>query len=204
MSRLGILFGVVLAGSACFCSSCGSNSGSSASKANAQGASALAPTVEVVKVVSRKLAITVRLPGELQPYEAVAVFPKVTSFVDWIGVDRGSVVKTGQLMVRLVAPEIVAQGGESQSKLQEAVAQRAESEAKLASEQSTYERLKTASATPGVVAGNDLEVAQKAVEGNRARLNAAEESEKAAKAALQSITEVQGYLQVHAPFDGVV
>jgi len=124
--------------------------------------------------------------------------------VDWIGVDRGSVVKTGQLMVRLVAPEIAAQRGEAQSKLQAAVAQRAESEAKLASEQSTYERLRTASGTPGVVAGNDLEVAQKAVEGYRARLDAAAESEKAAKAALQSITEIQGYLQVRAPFDGVV
>jgi RND family efflux transporter MFP subunit len=191
----------VLAGSIGFCISCGSNS-NPASAANAAAAST--PTVEVTKVVSRKLGITVRLPGELQPYEAVAVFPKITSFVDWIGVDRGSVVKTGQLMVRLVAPEIVAQRGEAQSKLQTAVAQRAESEAKLASEQSTYERLKTASGTPGVVAGNDLEVAQKAVEGSRARLNAAEESEKAAKAALQSVTEIQGYLQVRAPFDGVV
>lgn len=54
------------------------------------------------------------------------------------------------------------------------------------------------------MAGNDLEVAQKAVEGYRARLDAAAESEKAAKAALQSITEIQGYLQVRAPFDGVV
>jgi len=154
--------------------------------------------------VSRKLAVTVRLPGELQPYEVVAVFPKITSFVDWIGVDRGSAVKAGQLMVRLVAPEIAAQRGEAQSKLQAAVAQRAESESKLASEQSTYERLRTASGTPGVVAGNDLEVEQRAVEGNRARLDAAAQSEKAAKAALQSITEIQGYLQVRAPFDGVV
>jgi membrane fusion protein, multidrug efflux system len=193
----------VLACSLGFCISCGSNS---SPVTNAAGASAAAstPTVEVTRVVSRKLAVTVRLPGELQPYEAVAVFPKLTSFVDWIGVDRGSVVKTGQLMARLVAPEIAAQRGEAQSKLQAAVAQRAESEAKLASEQSTYERLRTASGTPGVVAGNDLEVAQKAVEGYRARLEAAAESEKAAKAALQSITEIQGYLQVRAPFDGVV
>jgi membrane fusion protein, multidrug efflux system len=193
----------VLACSLGFCISCGSNS---SPVTNAAGASAAAstPTVEVTRVISRKLAVTVRLPGELQPYEAVAVFPKLTSFVDWIGVDRGSVVKTGQLMARLVAPEIAAQRGEAQSKLQAAVAQRAESEAKLASEQSTYERLRTASGTPGVVAGNDLEVAQKAVEGYRARLEAAAESEKAAKAALQSITEIQGYLQVRAPFDGVV
>jgi membrane fusion protein, multidrug efflux system len=194
----------VLACSLGFCSSCGSNSTPVTNAAGASAAAASTPTVEVTRVVSRKLAVTVRLPGELQPYEAVAVFPKLTSFVDWIGVDRGSVVKTGQLMVRLVAPEIAAQRGEAQSKLQAAVAQRAESEAKLASEQSTYERLRTASGTPGVVAGNDLEVAQKAVEGYRARLEAASESEKAAKAALQSITEIQGYLQVRAPFDGVV
>jgi RND family efflux transporter MFP subunit len=160
--------------------------------------------VEVTKVQSIKLAISVRLPGELQPYEAVAVFPKVTAFVDWIGVDRGSVVKTGQLMARLVAPELAAQRAEAQSKLQGAVAQRAEAEAKLASDESTYQRLKTASATPGVVAGNDLEVAQKAVEGDRARLEAARESAEAAKSALKSVMEIEGYLQVRAPFDGVV
>ena len=187
-----------------FCVSCGSSSDSPADAANAQRAATAAPVVEVTRVVSRKLAITVRLPGEVQPYEVVSIYPKVTAFVDWIGVDRGSIVKTGQLMVRLVAPEIAAQRAEAQSKLQGVEAQRVESEAKLASEESTYQRLKTASATPGVVAGNDLEVAQKAVEGDRARLEAARESAEAARAALKSITEIEGYLQVRAPFDGVV
>jgi len=204
MTRMRALSISVLASSIGFAVSCGSNSNPAVNAGGAQAAPASTPTVEVTKVVSRKLGITVRLPGELQPYEVVAVFPKLTAFVDWIGVDRGSVVKRGQLMVRLVAPEIAAQRGESESKLQGAIAQRAEAEAKLASEESTYERLKTASGTPGVVAGNDLEVAQKAVEGSRARLNAAAESEKAAKAALQSVTEIQSYLQVRAPFDGVV
>ncbi len=187
-----------------FCVSCGSSSDSPADAANAQRAAATAPVVEVTRVVSRKLAITVRLPGELQPYEVVSIYPKVTAFVDWIGVDRGSIVKTGQLMARLVAPEIAAQRAEAQSKLQGVEAQRVEAAAKLASDESTYQRLKTASATPGVVAGNDLEVAQKAVEGDRARLEAARESAEAARAALKSITEIEGYLQVRAPFDGVV
>ena len=162
------------------------------------------PTVEVAKVVSKKLAITVHLPGELQPYEVVAVYPKVTAFVDSISVDRGSVVKAGQLMARLVAPEIAAQRAEAQSKLQGAEAQRGEAEAKLASGESTYERLKAASATPGVVAGNDLEVAQKAVEADRARLEAVSGGAQAAKSALKSLSDIEGYLQVRAPFDGVV
>jgi len=186
------------------CVSCGSSSGPTTSAGSAQAASASTPTVEVTQVTSRKLAITVRLPGELQPYEAVAVYPRVTAFVDSISVDRGSIVKKGQLLARLVAPEIASQSAEAQSKLQAAVAQRAEAGAKLASEESTYERLKSASATPGVVAGNDLEVAQKAVEGNRARLEAAREGEEAAKSALRSLTDIQEYLQVRAPFDGVV
>jgi len=124
----------VLVTSIGFSISCRSNLNPTANAAGAQAAPASTPTVEVTKVVSRKLGLTVRLPGELQPYEAVAIFPKITSFVDWIGVDRGSVVKSGQLMVRLVAPEIAAQRREAESRLQAAVAQRAESEAKLASD----------------------------------------------------------------------
>lgn len=198
------VFTVALVGTISLCWSCSTSSVSSESKSNAQASSASVPTVEVATVESRKLAIAVRLPGELQPYEEVAVFPKVSGFVDSISVDRGSVVKTGQLMIRLIAPEIAAQRAEAQSKLQATEAQRIEAEAKLASDESTYQRLKTASATPGVVAGNDLEVAQKAVDADRARVQSGRESAEAAKAALKSITDIEGYLQVRAPFDGVV
>jgi RND family efflux transporter MFP subunit len=160
--------------------------------------------VEVVKVASKKLSITTRLPGELQAYEAVAVFPKVTAYVDSISVDRGTRVQSGQVMARLVAPELVAQRAEAQSKLQAAEAQRAEADAKLASDQSTFDRLKSASATPGVVAGNDLEVAQRSVEADRAKVEAMRGSAEAAKSGLKSFSEIEGYLEVRAPFDGVV
>jgi membrane fusion protein, multidrug efflux system len=201
MTRFRISLTLLLGAAIGWCVSCGSNSGSTT---KAQASTPTAPTVEVTKVLSKKLAITTRLPGELQAYEAVAVFPKVTAYVDSISVDRGSRVQAGQLMARLVAPEVAAQRAEAQSKLQAAEAQRAEAEAKLASDQSTYDRLKSASATPGVVAGNDLEIAQKAAEADRARLEALRESAEAAKSALKSITEIEGYLQVRAPFDGIV
>ncbi|HKW33906.1 MAG TPA: efflux RND transporter periplasmic adaptor subunit [Candidatus Acidoferrum sp.] len=193
---------LLLVGAAlCWCSSCGSNSTSST---KAQTSAPTAPTVEVVKVVSKKLSITTRLPGELQAYEEVAVFPKVTAYVNSIGVDRGTRVRSGQVMARLVAPELAAQRAEAQSKLQAAEGDRAEAEAKLASDQSTFDRLKSASATPGVVAGNDLEVAQRAVDADRAKVEAMRGSADAAKSALKSIMEIEGYLEVRAPFDGVV
>ena len=205
MRHLGVLLLIsALYGSISFCTACGGNSSSSERNANAQTSAPATPSVEVVSVSSKKLGITVRLPGELQPYEAVAVFPKVTGFVESIKVDRGSVVKAGQNMIRLIAPEIAAQRAEAQSKLLGADAQRTETEAKLSSDESTYQRLKSASSTPGVVAGNDLEIAQKAVDADRARLLGARESAEAAKAALKSVTEIEGYLQVRAPFDGVV
>jgi membrane fusion protein (multidrug efflux system) len=201
MTQARISLILILCTTLSFCASCGTNSGSSTS---AQGTASLTPTVEVARVTSKKLSIATRLPGELQAYEAVAVFPKVTAYVDSISVDRGSRVKAGQLMARLVAPEVAAQRAEAQSKLQAAEAQRAEAEAKLASDEGTYERLKSASATPGVVAGNDLEIAQKGAEADRARLQALRESAEAAKSALKSVTEIEGYLQVRAPFDGIV
>ena len=201
MRRFQVSLSVLVSVAGCWCASCGS---SPTSNTKAETSRPTAPTVEIVKVVSKKLSITTRLPGELQAYEAVAVFPKVTAYVDSISVDRGTRVKSGQLMARLVAPEVAAQRAEAQSKLQAAEAQRAEAEAKLASDQSTFDRLKGASATPGVVAGNDLEVAQRTVDADRARVDAMRGSAEAAKSALKSIAEIEGYLEVRAPLDGVV
>src|SRR6266851_4614009 len=84
------LFVAALVSSIGLCVSCTSNPALSQSGGASQAGSVSSPSLEVAKVVSRKLAIVVRLPGELQPYEEVAVFPKVTGFVDAITVDRGS------------------------------------------------------------------------------------------------------------------
>ena len=181
-------------------SSCGQDDKSSAKAANAQAA----PNIEVAKVTAQKLSITVHLPGEIEPYEAVAIFPRVTGFVKSITVDRGSHVRAGQLMAQLEAPELVAQRSEAQSKLQGAKAQLAAAEAKVASDESTYEHLKAAAATPGVVAGNDLFVAQKTTEADRAQVQSQQQNVEAAQQALQAVTETEAYLQVKAPFDGIV
>lgn len=181
-------------------SSCGQDDKSSTKAANTQAAL----NIEVAKVTAQKLSITVHLPGEIEPYEAVAIFPRVTGFVKSITVDRGSHVRTGQLMAQLEAPELVAQRSEAQSKLQGAKAQLAAAEAKVASDESTYEHLKAAAATPGVVAGNDLFVAQKTSEADRAQVQSQQQNVEAAQQALQAVTETEAYLQVKAPFDGIV
>jgi membrane fusion protein (multidrug efflux system) len=189
---------VVLCAAIVIFTSCGQENKPSAKAADP------APTVEVAKVVTQKLAITVHLPGEIDPYETVAVFPKVTGFVKSIELDRGSRVKTGQLIIRLEAPELLSQRAEAQSKLQAAEAQFTAAQAKVASDESTYQHLKAAAATPGVVAGNDLFISEKVAEADRAQLIAQQENVGAARQALQAVTETEAYLQVRAPFDGFV
>jgi RND family efflux transporter MFP subunit len=144
------------------------------------------------------------LPGELQPYEEVRIFPKVSGFVKWIGVDRGSTVKQGQLLAVLVAPEIVAQKSEAEAKVLSAENQRIAAEAKLAADESSWERLKEAARTPGVISDEELEVAEKAAAADRARVIALRNTADAARASLRSAEEMESYLRITAPFDGVV
>ena len=161
-------------------------------------------TVEVVRVVQRPVDVTLSMPAELGAYEMVAVYPKVTGFVKTIRVDRGSRVRAGELLAELEAPELAAQRAEAQSKLQSAQAQLSAARAKADGDASTNDKLKAAAATPGVVAGNDLVLAQKMVETSQSQVAAAEQNVEAARQALGSITEMEGYLRVTAPFDGVV
>jgi RND family efflux transporter MFP subunit len=135
---------------------------------------------------------------------AVPIVAKVTGFVRQVDVDRGSVVKRGQLLATLEAPEMQAQIVEAQSKTQALELQRAEADAKLAAAQSTYDRLKAASATPGVVAENDVVVAQKTVEAAQSLVRSYENSIRAAQARAQAVADLGQYLQIRAPFDGVI
>ena len=134
------------------------------------------PTVLVARVASQKLSKPLRLPGELGAYRNVALYAKVQGFVEKIDVDRGSEVKRGELLAQLSAPEFEAQ--------------KSEAEAKLAANLATAKRLEEAAKTPGVVAGNEVEIAQKQVEADRARIKVYAQNEE--------------YLKIAAPFDGVI
>ena len=160
--------------------------------------------VEVVRVVSRAVDRQVKLPGEFQPYLAVPIYAKLPSFVKRVAVDRGSAVRQGTVLMTLEAPEMHAHIVEAQSKAQALSLQKAEAEAKLAGAQSTYDHLKAASATPGVVAENDVIVAQKTAEAAQALVRSYADSVKAAEAQVQSVKDLEQYLTLKAPFDGII
>jgi RND family efflux transporter MFP subunit len=160
--------------------------------------------IDIARVVEQPLEVELSLPGELTPYQSVAIYPRVSGFVKTLAVDRGSEVRTGDVLATLQAPELVAQHAEAQSKLQAATAQMASAQAKADADRGTYERLKAASATPGVVAGNDVIVAGKTAEASANQVEASRQQVEAARQAANAIRDLESYLRLTAPFNGVV
>src|SRR5437870_5190120 len=193
---------------------------------------AWAQGTEMAAVVSKPVSRTITLPGEIQLFLNVALRARVAGYVDRVLVDRGSAVKAGDLLIELSAPEMKAQIAEAESKVQVAEGDRLQAEAKLASMgstlasldatlasmQATYDRLKVASQTQGAISGNELDIALRSVEAQRAGIEAQRGSiqaqrasieavrngKAATEAALRAVKEMEGYLRVTAPFDGVV
>ncbi len=162
------------------------------------------PQVEVTTVRSQKLNTTERLPAQLVPYESVDVYAKETGYVKSIQVDRGSRVKRGELIAELEAPELVAQRAQANAAYQSAESQLAAGQAKLAADQATYQHMSAAAKVPGVVAGNDLDIAQKTAQSDEANVTALEQAAQAAQENLRAVTQLESYLNITAPFEGQV
>lgn len=165
------------------------------SPANKKGEAPAASTNTVIALTGiqlqeASLLSTIRIPGELAAYQQVDLYAKVNSFVKKLHVDAGSQVQAGQLLATLEAPEINSQlsAAASRLKMQEAV---------YAASKATYNRLLETSKTPGTISPNDLEQAF-------ARQQSDEASLQALKAQYNEVVNNSNYLQVRAPFSGVI
>jgi RND family efflux transporter MFP subunit len=176
----------------------------SARNGNAASPAGSSQQVVVVAVESEQLNTTLSLPAQITSYEVVDIYPKVTGFLDSISVDRGSRVHAGELIIQLSAPELLAQRAQAEASLEGAEAQLSSAKAKLASDQGTYQHLAAAAETPGVVAGNDLQVAEQTAAADKAQVEAASKNVQAAQNSLRSVAQLESYLEIRAPFDGVV
>ena len=164
----------------------------------------LAQTADLVPVVAKPIARSIELPGEIYPFLIVSLHARVPGYVDRILVDRGSIVDQGQLLAELSAPEMTARLAEADARVQQSEAERLQAEAQLAAAHSTYERLKKAAETPGAVAGNELIQAEKQVEAAQALVRSRGQARQAAEAAAKTERDLQAYLRITAPFDGLV
>src|ERR1035437_6600921 len=64
---------------------------------------AFSQTADLAPVVSKLLSRTADVPGEFEPFLMVSLHARVAGYVEKVLVDRGSVVKQGELLAELSA-----------------------------------------------------------------------------------------------------
>jgi RND family efflux transporter MFP subunit len=165
---------------------------------------AFGQSLETARVEAKPVERFVTLTAEVLPYQSTGVVARVAGYLEQVMVDRGSVVRKGQQIAELSAPEMKSQIAEAEARVAAVRAQAGEARARLAAAQSTAERLKEAAKTAGAISANELVLAEEAVKGARAALETVELSRGAAEAQVRAAKELEAYLVVTAPFDGVV
>ncbi|TLU89348.1 efflux RND transporter periplasmic adaptor subunit [Dyadobacter sediminis] len=147
-------------------------------------------SVQVISPVKDQPDYTLALPGELKPYEQVSLFAKVKGFVKNIHVDRGSVVKKGQVLAILEAPEV-------SQRFQSARSDQQKFYEDFQLSRQMYERVLKATQKDGSVAAIELDRAKSKLRSDSAAYQSAISS-------AQSFGQIEEYLKIIAPFDGVV
>lgn len=155
-----------------------------------QKAAVLPTTYPTAPVEFSNPAYEISVPAEVSPSEQVAIYAKITSFVKTLSVDRGDQVKKGQLLAVLEAPEMEQQYLSDKSTMKQM-------HNDFLFTKQAYERLVEASATTGAVAAIELDRAKTAVESAAAAYEAS-------KAGAAHTSQMQEYLRITAPFDGVI
>jgi RND family efflux transporter MFP subunit len=145
---------------------------------------------DLASLVQRSMSSYAQLPGELSSFESVDIFPKVSGYIKNVFVDRGSNVKKGQLLMTLEAPEMNQQ-------VQTATSNVAKANELYLISKDRYERLLQTSKTPGSVSPFELNSAKLKMTSDAANVQAE-------KSTVSGLGHMQDYLQVRAPFSGVI
>ena len=147
-------------------------------------------TLQAFIVTAQPVNKTITLPAELMPFEKAELFAKIQGYVKNIKVDIGDHVRSGQVLAILQASEYNANLLQSVSSAQSA-------KAKYQTSKDYYDRLLNASKEPGAIAEGELIKAKNQMLSDNEAFNAA-------KQASGAYSQINNYLIIKAPFNGVV
>jgi len=159
-------------------------------KKEAPKADSAAAPVATFDLQKGRLSTNFNTPGELIAYQQVDLYAKENSFVKKLFVDVGSEVKEGQLLVTMEAPELTTQLASALSRVKS-------QEAIYIASKSNYDRLIETSKTPGTIGQNDIDQADARQKSDMAQWDAA-------KSAYNTVAETLKYLEIRAPFSGII
>jgi multidrug efflux pump subunit AcrA (membrane-fusion protein) len=148
-----------------------------------------APSVQVTTVQRAASGTELVLPGTIQALHESAIYARVTGYVKRWTADIGSIVRTGQLLAEIDAPELSQSAEQAQAQLRQ-------THAALGLAQADLERWKVL-ARDSAVTGQELD--QK-----RAAFEAAQANTGAADANLRRLVQTREWTRVTAPFTGVI
>lgn len=134
--------------------------------------------------------LSLNLPAEMLPYEEAAIHARVDGYVASIQADMGDLVRKGQVLARIDAPEVAAQAAQAASKYQEA-------QARFQAAKDRFTRIRQAAMQQGVISESEVILARNQMLADSAALASAQ-------SASQAYRQLQEYLTIRAPFDGLV
>ena len=175
------------------------------------------PRVQVVQVARAIGQSELQLPGNIQAVTEAPVLARADGYVKRRMVDIGDRVTAGQLLLEIEAPEMDEQIDQAKANVQQTQAALAQAQANYQQGKSdtelariTAERWSSLSAK-GVVSRQENDVYQAQYQSKIANLQALDKAIAAQRGTLAAgqanvarLQRMQGYLQVKAPFAGVI
>ena len=135
------------------------------------------PIVTVIRAQPGGVERTITLPGDLVGYYESALYSKVTGYLKTIFVDKGDMVRTGQVLAIIEVPELDQQLARAQADLE--------------IQRLSYQRLQSVwQSDPRLVARQDVDIAYSKFQ--------------EAKANVDQLRAMESYTRIVAPFDGVI
>lgn len=157
--------------------------------ANANAAAAPPPTYPVFKVISQSATLKTQYPATLQGQQNIEIRPKIDGYIEEIHVDEGSVVKKGQLLFVIRAPQYLQDVNNANAAISSAAADVSAAELQVKKTKPLVEK--------DIISKYELESAEYTLEARKAALAQA-------KASLANAKTNLGYTRVTSPVDGVV
>jgi HlyD family secretion protein len=161
------------------------------------------PKLTTARVTRGPIADTVSATGTLQAVTTVTVGTQVSGTISSLGADFNSVVKKGQVIARLDPSLFLAQLEQAKATLSKVSADVENARVQVADAERKFARAKEL-ADRQLIPRSDFDVAQVAVETEKAQLKSAQAQLLQAQAALNQMQVNLDHTIITAPIDGIV
>lgn len=141
--------------------------------------------------------------GYVVAQRKAAVASKITGRLEWLGVEEGTVVRSGQIIARLEGKDAEASREQAAANLNNARSSLEEAKAELEVATLNYDRNKELLAK-GFIARTDYDAAEARYKRAVASVEGSKAAIEAAKAALNAADVAVEYTMIRSPFDAVV